>query len=135
MLCSAPLIAATSALALCRSVLCLFAGGRFVVFVTRSRPLKTLFLCLADWLTWHIFPPSCYLLQGCFYFWLDAAHLHQSLKYPRLLGYCAGGRDGFSCCSAYYPNPSTPPLQKILILLSALCEHSAAPIREHIKGI
>lgn len=81
------------------------------------------------------FPPSCYLLQGQCYFWLDAAQLHQSLKHPRLLGYCAGGWDGFSCCSAYRPNPSTPPLQKILILLSALLEHNAAPVREHIKGI
>lgn len=135
MLCSGPLIAATSVPALCRSILCLFAGGRSVVFISRSQPPETLLLCLAERLTWHFFPPSSYLLQGRFYFWLDAAHLHQSLKYPRLLGYGTGGRDGFSCCSAYCPNPSTPPLQKILILLSALCEHNAAPIREHIKGI
>lgn len=40
------------------------------------------------------FPLSCWLLLGCFYFWLDAERLHQSLEYPRLLGYGAGGREG-----------------------------------------
>lgn len=82
-----------------------------------------------------IFSSLCHLLQGRFYFWLDAAHLHQSLKYPRLLGYCAGGREGLSCCFAYGPNLPAPPLQNTQILLSALSEHKAAPLREHIKGI
>lgn len=114
-----------------------FFCGRTICRLYLVFPASVNALPLLGWMA-HMaffFPPSCYLLQGQCYFWLDAAQLHQSLKHPRLLGYCVGGRDGFSCCSAYRPNPSTPPLQKILILLSALLEHNAAPVREHIKGI
>lgn len=62
---------------------------------------------------WHL-PLLCYLLLGCFYFCLDADHLHQSIEYPRLLGYCGRGKEGLKHCFAYCPNPPTHPPQKKL---------------------
>lgn len=60
------------------------------------------------------------------------AHLHQSLKYPRLLGYCGSGTEELTHCFAYQPNPPNHPqykAHKSLYLLPLKPWYSADNIR------